>query len=356
MTSIEDEVLFARHGARAHVTLNRPDVLNAVTHDMVLRLEEQLRRWAEDDSVGVVSISGSGGRAFAAGGDIRKLHADGLQFGSQSCRFYADEYRVNTLVKRFPKPYVALIDGIVMGGGVGVSVHGSVRIAGPATKFAMPETGIGLFPDVGGSYFLPRLPGEIGMYLGLTGVRLGAADCVYAGIAQIHVASERSGEALASLDSVAWDGSLERAAAEVGRRLQCFVSPPGPGRLAADREAIDRCFSAPDLGAIFERLREEATEWSAATLRELARKSPTSICMTFREIRNGASLSFEDCMRMEYRLARACMDGHDFYEGVRAIILDKDGAPRWDPPSLDRVDPEAIERAFAPLGADELQL
>ena len=204
MSSFEDEVLFARHGARAHVTLNRPDVLNAVTHNMVLRLEERLREWAEDDSVSVVSISGAGGRAFAAGGDIRKLHADGLKLGSGSCLFYADEYRVNTLVKRFPKPYVALMDGIVMGGGVGISVHGSVRMAGPATKFAMPETGIGLFPDVGGSYFLPRLPGEIGMYLGLTGVRLGAGDCIDAGIAQLHVASDRSGDALASLDSIAW--------------------------------------------------------------------------------------------------------------------------------------------------------
>ena len=222
-----------------------------------------------------------------------------------------------------------------MGGGVGISVHGSVRIAGPATKFAMPETGIGLFPDVGGSYFLPRLPGEFGMYLGLTGVRLGAADCMDAGIAQLHVASERSGDALASLDSIAWEGDRDQAGAEVERRLMRFVSPPGEGRLANDREKIDRCFSAPDLDGIFARLREEATEWSAATLRELARKSPTSLCMTFRELRDGASLSFEDCMRMEYRLARACMDGHDFYEGVRAIILDKDGAPRWDPPSLD---------------------
>ncbi len=356
MMNAEGDILFERRGARAHVTLNRPDVLNAVSHSMVLRLEEKLHEWAEDDSIAVVTIAGAGGRAFAAGGDIRTLHAEGRKDGSRNYRFYADEYRVNTLVKRFPKPYIALIDGIVMGGGVGLSVHGSIRIAGPATMFAMPETGIGLFPDVGGSYFLPRLPGEIGMYLGLTGVRLGAADCLYSGIAQLHCDSEISGAALASLNSMEWEGDRARADAEAEQRLRRFGCPSGEGRLATSRDAIDRCFSAPDLEGVFARLQEESGEWTERALREMSRKSPTSLHLAFRQLREGASLSFEDCMRMEYRLARACMDGHDFYEGVRAVILDKDGAPRWDPPSLDHVDSEAIDRAFSSLGADELRL
>ena len=356
MASAGDEILFTRHGARAHVTLNRPDVLNAVSHDMVLRLEERLRVWAEDDSVALVTIAGAGGRAFAAGGDIRTLHAEGLKDGSRNYRFYADEYRVNVLIKRFPKPYIALIDGIVMGGGVGLSVHGSLRIAGPATMFAMPETGIGLFPDVGGSYFLPRMPDSLGMYLGLTGTRLGAADCIAAGIAQLHIARECSEAALASLDCVVWDGECARANAEVEQRLRQFSGPSAGGRLAASREAVDRCFSAPSLDCILARLRKEGTEWAERSLQEFSRKSPTSLRIAFRQLREGATLCFEDCMRMEYRLARACMDGHDFYEGVRAVILDKDGAPRWNPPSLGQVDPGAIERAFAPLGADELRL
>ena len=356
MHPVDGDILFQRFGARAHVTLNRPDVLNAVSHDMVLRLEERLLEWAEDDTIAVVTIAGAGGRAFAAGGDIRTLHDEGRKDGSRNYRFYADEYRINTVVKRFPKPYVALIDGIVMGGGVGLSVHGSIRIAGPSTMFAMPETGIGLFPDVGGSHFLPRLPGALGMYLGLTGVRLGAADCVYSGIAHIHVDGASSPAALASLDGMVWQGDRARAVAEAERHLRRFGSPTGEGKLAASRGAIDRCFSAPNLEEIFARLREEPGEWAERALQELSRKSPTSLHLAFRQLREGASLSFEDCMRMEYRLARACMDGHDFYEGVRAVILDKDGAPRWDPPALDRVDPAAVERAFAHLGADELRL
>ena len=243
-----------------------------------------------------------------------------------------------------------------MGGGVGLSVHGSLRIAGPGTVFAMPETGIGLFPDVGGSYFLPRLPGSVGMYLGLTGMRLGASDCIYSGIAQVHVATGQSGTALSSLDGMVWQGKRNQAIEEVEARLRPFASHPGESRLAGCRQSIDRCFSAGDLEEVLARLREDGTEWSDRTLRELARKSPTSLRLAFRQLREGASLSFEDCMRMEYRLARNCMDGHDFYEGVRAVILDKDGAPRWNPSSLDRVDPVAIAQAFAPLDGDELRL
>ena len=353
----DGEILFARFGARAQVTLNRPAVLNAISHDMLLRLEERLRAWAADESVALVAITGAGGRAFAAGGDIRRLHADGRRDPRRTHRFYADEYRVNTLVKRFPKPYVAVIDGIVMGGGVGLSVHGSHRIVGPGTRFAMPETGIGLFPDVGASWFLPRLPGALGLYLGLTGARLGAAECIECGLAGLHIPPPALAAALAALDRVEPDADRGRLDAEVTRRLAAFAGPPaGPGRLAALRPAIDRCFPAPDLAAILDRLAGEAGEWAARTRRELTGKSPTSLHLAFRALRAGARLSFEDCMRMEYRLARACMQGPDFYEGVRAFILDKDGAPEWNPATLAAVDPAVIDRAFAPLGPGELAL
>ncbi len=354
--SATGDILFRRFGARAQAVLNRPKVLNAVSHDMVRRLEAQLRAWAEDDSVAAVAVVGAGERAFAAGGDIRVLHTEGLADPRRTYGFYADEYRVNALVKRFPKPYVALVDGIVMGGGVGLSVHGSLRVAGPGTLFAMPETGIGLFPDVGGSWFLPRLPGALGMYLGLTGARLGPADAIEAGIADLYVPRESAERALASLDDLEWTGDRESLDREVERRIRAFAAPPGAGALSARRPAIDRCFSAPDVDGILARLRAEGTEWADSVVRELRRKSPTSTLFAHRQLVEGAALSFEDCMRMEYRLAVACMNGHDFYEGVRAAVLDKDGAPRWDPPSLEAVDPETIDKAFASLGAGELRL
>jgi len=348
-----DALLFARRGFAGHITLNRPEALNAVSHDMVRRIDGQLRIWSADPDISVVTVAGAGGRAFAAGGDIRDLHAKGRRAPESCWPFFRDEYRLNVRIKRFPKPYIAFMDGIVMGGGVGLSVHGAVRVAGPGTLFAMPETGIGLFPDVGGSYFLPRLPGATGMFLGLVGARLNAADCVAAGVADLHVPRERQDEARAVLEEMRPEPNRGAAVKEALRRLSGCASDPGPAQLTSMRANLDQAFGAESLAEMYRRLQADGTGWADRQLAELAKKSPTSLALAWRQLRAGAALSFEECMRMEYRLARHCMAGHDFYEGVRAAILDKDGRPRWIPPSLDQVAPEAIDQAFAALPADE---
>ena len=353
---MSETILFRRTGTRAHVTLNRPEVLNAVTHDMALRLEAQLHDWREDGDVAVVTIEGAGDRAFAAGGDIRALYAAGSEDGQRNFPFYADEYRINALVKHYPKPFVAFINGIVMGGGVGLSVHGSYRVVSERVTFAMPETGIGLFPDVGGSYFLPRMPGETGMYLGLTGARIGSADCLYCGVADSLIPPDSWPAAMAALDSLPPGSDRTRLDREVAARLAAHAVPPGEAPIQGRQAEIDRHFSADGLAGIFDSLAAADGEWAAAQLRALHSKSPTSLHLAFRQLRQGRELDFDDCMRMEYRLVRSCMVGHDFYEGVRAVILDKDNAPRWNPVGIGEVEEEAVAAAFAPLGADELEL
>jgi len=351
----ESGILFRRIGGRAHVALNRPDVLNAISHDMLLRLEERLAAWEEERGVALVTIEGLGGRAFAAGGDIKALYDAGP--GSVNYRFYADEYRVNTRIKRYSKPFIAFMNGIVMGGGVGLSIHGSIRVASERILFAMPETGIGLFPDVGGSYFLSRMPGAIGMYLGLTGARLKLADCLYCGIADLHVPADRWEAALAALDGVRPEEMREARMADLAGRLDKFVAQAdAPPPLAEVRDQVDRHFGASTLEDVLRSLECDGGAWAHKQLEALATKSPTSLRIAFRQIREGRGLDFEDCMRMEYRLARACMDRPDFYEGVRCVILDKEGSPSWTPASLAEVEDDEIDRIFAPLGAEELPL
>jgi enoyl-CoA hydratase len=238
-----------------------------------------------------------------------------------------------------------------MGGGVGLSVHGSHRVATKRTLFAMPETGIGLFPDVGGSWFLPRCPGRIGTWLGLTGTRLGAADLAYAGLAT-HVAPSASLDGIAAaLAEANWTGE---PGAVVDRVLAEFAETPGPSDIARHRAAIDRCFGFDRIEDIFNALKAEGTEWALATLDNLMKMSPTSLKVTLREIRLGAALDFDACMTMEYRLSQGCMTGHDFYEGIRALLVDKDRSPRWRPALLDEVGEAEVERFFAPPAGGDL--
>jgi enoyl-CoA hydratase len=340
MTGADAPILFERRGALGLVTLNRPRQLNALSHDMAAALGAQLLRWRDDDAVQAVAIAGSGERAFCAGGDIRLIWEAGIGRGLESAAFYADEYRMNHLIHVYPKPYVAFMDGIVMGGGAGVSVHGSHRLAGDRTLFAMPETGIGLFPDVGGTWFLPRMPGQTGMWLGLTGARLGPADAVMAGVCDLFAPSARHGHALAALAEGATPSEALAAIA---------APPPEGGALGGLRDAIDRCFGGDSVAAVLDALAAEDTEWAAAQRAEILRKSPTSTLATFRQIREGARLDFAGCMALEYRLARFFMTRPDFFEGVRAAVIDKDGAPCWSPRRLEDVDPAEIDAAFAPL-------
>jgi enoyl-CoA hydratase len=351
----EPEILFEQRGRLGLVTLNRPKAMNALTHGMALALERQLDAWAGDASIGVVAIRGAGDRAFAAGGDIRALYDAGRQDGRRNFRFFADEYRLNASIKRYPKPYVGLMDGVVMGGGVGISVHGTRRVAGDRTVFAMPETGIGLFPDVGATYFLPRLPGQSGMWLGLTGARLKTADAVACGICDYHVPTPATDELIDALAEL--DTSGREPIEALDRTLAAFALVPEEETvLDLHRERIDRCFGADSVEGVLAALEADGNEWALAQRQAILTKSPTSIRIAFRQIREGARLEFEDCMRLEYRLARYCMTHADFYEGVRAVIVEKDNRPRWSPATLEGATDAYVAEAFAPLRHEELSL
>lgn len=344
----EPEVLFERRGRLGCVTLNRPRALNSLTLAMAAAMDEQLRAWAGDDAVAAVAVTGAGEKAFCAGGDIRALYDAGKTPGDSLTRdFYRVEYRLDRLIKRYPKPYVAVIDGVAMGGGVGISVHGSHRIATERALFAMPETGIGLFPDVGGSYFLPRLPGRLGFYLALTGARLRAADCLYAGIATHHVPAER----LTELENV-----LAEAGDEVDRVLGEFHGATGPAPLAERQAEIDRLFAGDSVEAITAALEAEGTDWASSVRNTMAAKAPLSQKATFRQLATGAGLEFEDCMVMEYRMSQAAMAAPDFYEGVRAAVLDKDQKPAWTPARLQDVTDAMVDAWFAPPPGGDLVL
>jgi enoyl-CoA hydratase len=339
----ETPILLRREGGVGHITLNRPLALNALTREMCVSMLEALRTWAHDPAIRVCVIDAVPGRAFCAGGDIRAIYEMGKRGDGSAQGFFTTEYRLNMAVKHFPKPYVALIGGIVMGGGVGVSIHGSHRVVTENALFAMPETAIGLFPDVGGTYALPRLPGEIGMYLALTGARLPPADICYANIATHFVPAGK-------LAKVA-QGLIRDEAPD--RLLESLASDPGPPPLATHRDAIDRAFAGSSVEAVMESLKLEG-EWGAETAALLAARSPTSLKLTFRAMREGLRLDFDSCMRMEYRLTMRALEGHDLYEGVRAAVIDKDQRPRWQPSSLNGVSEGEIARYFEPLDVTEL--
>jgi len=342
----QSEILFERRGTAGLVTLNRPDALNAVTGGMVRALAQQLAEWEADRAVTRVILTANGTRAFSAGGDLRALYDLGRAGRyDDALGFFREEYALNARIKRYRKPYVALIDGIVMGGGVGVSVHGSHRVAGDKFVFAMPEVGIGFFPDVGATWFLPRLPGELGTYCALTGDRLAAADGVVAGVATHRVASARFPELREALCG----------AVPVDAVLGTFAQPAGEGPVMAQRAAIDRLFRGDRVEDILAALDAEAAGFASATAALMRTKSPTSLKITLAQMRRGRKLDFAECMRTEFRIVSRVVRGHDVYEGIRAVIIDKDQAPRWQPPSLAAVSAAEVERHFAPL-ARELEL
>jgi len=346
------EILFERRGAAGIVTLNRPQALNALSLGMVLALREKLAEWATDAKVACVVIQAAGGRAFCAGGDIRALfdlHKAGRT--EEAIDFWRKEYPLNAAIKHYPKLYVALVDGLCMGGGVGVSMHGVLRVAGDRFSFAMPEVGIGFFPDVGATYLLPRLPGNTGTYLALTGNRIGAEDAVALGVATHRVASVRFPELL---DSLCKND-------DIGKTLANFAADPGPAALAPRRAVIDRTFAGATVEAILVALEREGagTSDDAAFAREQAAlirtKCPMSLKIALEQMRRGPGLDFKEAMRTEFRIVSRVAHGHDFFEGIRAAVLDKDNAPRWNPPSLAEVSEAAVAAHFAPL-AEELPL
>ncbi len=337
-----DEVLFETQGAIGLITLNRPQALNALNRPMCLAIHAKLDEWRDDPAVKAVVIQGSGDRAFCAGGDVVGLYHAGKSGSDEWEGFFHDEYRMNHAIATYPKPYVALIDGITMGGGVGLSIHAPYRVATERTLFAMPETGIGLIPDVGGSHALPRLPGELGAYLGLTGARLKGVDSEYAGIATHYVPSEKLPKLIEELA----EGD------PVDQVLADFDTDTDEPPLAAHRAAIDKHFVGDSVEGIIASL-AGGDEWARAQAETLRKMSPTSCKLTLRSLREGAKLDIAGALQNEYRVVCAIKSGSDFFEGVRAQLVDKDRNPKWSPATLAEVSDAEVDRYFqAPAGGD----
>jgi enoyl-CoA hydratase len=332
-------------GGWGRLTLNRPRALHALNTEMCWLMIQALLAWRDDPAVKAVLLDHSGERGFCAGGDIRMIAESGAGDLSGAQAFFGAEYRLNALLFSYAKPVVAIMDGIVMGGGVGISAPANYRIATERTVFAMPETGIGLFPDVGGGWFLPRLSGETGMWLALTGARIKAADCLLLGVATDYVRAERV-EALKA--------ELLRRPDAIDTVITEFEDDPGAPPLAQHRQAIDRGFAGDSVEAIFQALEDDGSDWARGQLDVLKTKSPQAMKVAFRQLRQGRDMaSFEAEMAVEYRIALRVCALHDFQEGVRAVIVDKDNAPRWDPPTLDAVTEARLDDIFAELPEHE---
>ena len=349
----DDDLIVRSDGALRRITLNRPQALNAITLDMAVAMMALLREWQSDQKVGVVLLDGAGDRGFCAGGDIRALYeaaksktvsaADALP-----ARFWATEYKLNVLIARYAKPIIAVMDGLVMGGGVGLSAHAAHRVVTERSAIAMPEVGIGFFPDVGACFLLARSPGYIGTYLALTGQRLGAADALFCKLADFHVPVDRLTELPTVLAGC-------RSHDEVRAGLERLSAAPAPARLPKEHEWIDTCYGGGAMEEIIAHLRACRAEGAQAALDVMRKASPTSLKVTLRNIRSAAAFDrVEQSFAQDYRIALACIAGHDFIEGIRAAIIDKDRNPRWRPDKIEAVTPEIVDRHFRSVGELEL--
>ncbi|KAM9347050.1 3-hydroxyisobutyryl-CoA hydrolase, mitochondrial [Symphorus nematophorus] len=350
----EPEVLLEKVGSAGVITINRPKVLNALNLTMIRQIYPQLKKWESDKETTLMIIKGAGGKAFCAGGDIRAVTEAGKVGDPLAEDFFREEYILNNAIGACKKPYIALIDGITMGGGVGLSVHGRFRVATEKTLFAMPETAIGLFPDVGGGYFLPRLRGKLGLFLALTGFRLKGRDVTRAGVATHFVESKK----IPDLEKELVD--LKSPSAEdVSRVLESYQNQSSldaekPFVLDKHMSDIDRLFSSSSVEGIVQNLKADSSEFANKQAQTLSKMSPTSLKITYKQLQEGATLSLPDVLVMEYRLSQACMRGCDFYEGVRAVLVDKDQSPKWNPSTLEEVSDQTVEQCFSSLGEKDL--
>jgi enoyl-CoA hydratase len=336
---VEAPVLTRVENGVGRLILNRPKALHALTRPMCEAIIAALMAWKDDAAVEVVMIDHAGERGFCAGGDIRMLAQSGADDGAEARAFFHSEYRLNHLLFVYPKPVIAFMDGVTMGGGVGLSQPARLRIATERTTYAMPETGIGLFPDVGGGWFLPRLPGQAGIWLGLTGARLKDADCLALGVATHVVESGRLDALKAEI--------LEDAQAVFGAP-ELFAASPGAAPIQAHRDQIDRLFAFDTVEEIVAALDADGSDWALAQLAILRTKSPQALKVSLRAMREGRkAANFAEEMAREYRLGGNVVRTHDFQEGVRAVIVDKDNAPKWSPASLDAVTEPALDALFA---------
>jgi enoyl-CoA hydratase len=349
VTTLQDgEIIVRREGALRRITLNRPKALNALTLAMSVEMTAHLRAWANDPEVGGVLIDGAGDRAFCAGGDIRALYDAAKSKSALPAQFWSTEYYLDVLIGRYPKPLVVVMDGLVMGGGVGLSAYAAFRIVTERSAVAMPEVGIGFFPDVGASFLLARSPGMTGTYLALTGDRMNAADAIYCGFADVQIASAK----LAELPGALIDC---RTAADVKRTLAGLTNPPATSRLQAARSWIDPCYAADSVEDIMHKLQSSGVAGARAAFAAMSKASPTSLKVTLRNIRDAVSFKrMEQSFQQDFRIALAAIASHDFVEGVRATIVDKDRNPKWRPDKLEAVTAEIVDRHFQPVGALEL--
>lgn len=341
---IPDEVLFDQRGQLGVITLNRPKAVNALTSGMATAMLDKLTAWADDDGVATVLVQGSGERGLCAGGDIVAIYQDMLAGGDETAEFWQTEYRLNSLISSYPKPYVAFMDGLVLGGGVGISAHGSVRVVTERTRTGMPETTIGLVPDVGGTLLLSRSPGEAGTHAALTGAHLSGADALFLGLADHFVPSGKLAELAAALEN-------EAAEAAVGR----FVQESPASVLETQRDWIDSCYAGDDAEEIVRGLRGSGGE-AAEAADTIEAKSPTAVKVALESLRRVQGLTLDEALAQEYRVGLRFLIGPDFREGIRAQVVDKDRNPQWKPASLAEVTPADVERYFAPLGDRELNL
>ena len=342
---IEPEIIVRVEGRVGRLTLNRPQALHALTTNMIALLTDALVAWRSDPDIELVLLDHSGERGFCAGGDIRMLAESGAGDGAAAREFFFTEYRLNDLLHGYPKPGVAIMDGITMGGGVGLSRPCRYRVATERTTFAMPETGIGLFPDVGGGWYLPRMPDHIGLWLALTGARIKAADCELIAVATDYVEMKDVADLKAAIvaDPAAVETILTEFEADAGR-------PP----LADHQDEIARLFAGDSVEAIVAALAAADTDWAREQLKVLATKSPQTLKVAFRQLKlGGQAKTFAENMAMEYRIGARVVRRHDFLEGVRAVIVEKDSAPRWSPPTLESVSDDLLDAIFAPLPSAE---
>jgi enoyl-CoA hydratase len=344
----DGDIVVRELGALRRLTLNRPKALNALTLDMAMTMTAHLRAWAGNEAVGAVLIDGAGERGLCAGGDLRALYDAAKAKGSLPEEFWATEYRLDVLIARYPKPVVAIMDGVVMGGGVGISAHAAHRVVTERSSIAMPEVSIGYFPDVGASFVLARAPGRIGTHLALTGERIGGADAIYCGLADIALPPERLADLPARLVDC-------RTAQDVCAALEELSALPAPGKLSAARPWIDEYYSAESVEEILARLRASKIDTARSTLAALQKMSPTSLKITLRNIRAAVSFNkVEESFQQDYRISLACIAEHDFIEGIRATIVDKDRNPVWRPAKLEDVTQAIVDRHFRSVGTLEL--
>ena len=349
--TVEPDLIARREGAVGVIRLNRPKAINAMTLEMSRDIDKALDDFEADPAVGLILLEGAGDRGLCAGGDIRALYESSKVKGDLGKVLWREEYILNDRIARFPKPYVAFMDGLVMGGGVGLSAHGRHRVVTEKTRLAMPEVGLGFFPDVGGTFLLPRSPGEVGTYFGLTGHTMNGPDAVYAHFADAVVPSGK----LAALREALVDLRPGADAAEVKAVIDGFATGETAGPVAALQPQIDRWFAHDRIDDIVADLQRDGSELAQATLKTLGEKSPRGLVVALKLLRLGrASSSLEECLVREYRAALEVFSSDDFREGVRAVVIDKDRNPRWSPAKIEDVTPEMVAPYFAGIGADEL--